>query len=166
MQKLRKVLVSGCLGGAKIRFDSSGVEIDHPIWRRWEEEGRIHHFCPEIAAGFPVPRPPAEIKDGTASDVVEGRARVFQDNGTDVTAMFLKGAKMAVETAVQQGVAVAVLTDGSPSCGTTFQYSGNFDGRTEPGRGVVAEMLVRAGIKVFPHTDLEAADNYIREMGS
>ena len=161
-----KILVSGCLGGAKIRFDSSGVDMNHPIWERWLEEGRLFHFCPEIAAGFGIPRPAAEIRGGTAADVVAGRAQVFEDTGNDVTSLFLKGAEMAVEVAREQGVVAAVLTDGSPSCGSTFQFSGNFDGETIPGRGVVTELLVRAGIKVFPHTELEAADRYIRKLES
>ena len=84
--------------------------------------------------------------------------------GAEVTSLFLKGAELAVKAAVSEGVAAAILTDGSPSCGSTFQYSGDFDGRTKPGRGVVAEMLIRAGVKVFPHTDLEAADRYLSNL--
>ena len=159
---VRKVLVSGCLGGAKIRFNATGVDMHDAIWQRWEQEGRLYHFCPEIAAGFGIPRPPAEIVNGTAANVLEGHAKVIEDSGADVTTQFLRGAELAVEVAAREGVIAAVLTDGSPSCGSTYQFSGNFDGKTQPGRGVVAELLVRAGVKVFPHTDLESADRFLR----
>jgi uncharacterized protein YbbK (DUF523 family) len=162
--KRLKVLVSGCLGGAKIRYNASGVEVNHEIWRRWEDEGRLHHFCPEIAAGLGIPRPAAEIFDGTAADVLDGKAKVIEDTGADTTESYVDGAQLAVKEALDQGVAAAVLTDGSPSCGSTFQYSGYFDGKTKPGNGVLAESLLRAGIKVFPHTDLEAADKYLRSI--
>ncbi|GIJ58427.1 2-thiouracil desulfurase family protein [Virgisporangium aurantiacum] len=63
-----KVLVSGCLGGAPIRFNETGVPVSSPIWRRWSAEGRLVSLCPELAVGFPVPRPPAEIVGGSAAD--------------------------------------------------------------------------------------------------
>ena len=163
-QKRLKVFVSGYLGGAKIRYNGSGVEINHEIWRRWEKEERLHHFCPELAAGLPVPRPAAEIFEGTAADVLDGKARVMEDTGADATEIYVRGAQMAVKEALALGVAAAVLTDGSPTCGSTFQYSGYFDGETKPGNGVLAESLLRAGIMVFPHTDLEAADEYLRSI--
>lgn len=160
--KRLKVLVSGCLGGAKIRYNASGVEMDHEIWRRWEKDGRLHHFCPELAAGLAIPRPAAEIFEGTAADVLDGKAIMMEDTGTDTTDSYVKGAQLAVKEALDQGVVAAVLTDGSPSCGSTFQYSGYFDGETKLGNGVLTESLLRAGIKVFPHTELGAADEYLR----
>ncbi len=160
-KKRRKVFVSGCLGGARIRYDASGVEVHHEIWRKWEEEGRLHHFCPEIAAGLGIPRPAAEIFNGSAADVLDGKAKVIEVTGADTTRSFVRGAQLAVKEALDQGVAVAVLTDGSPSCGSTFQYSGQIDGKTRPGNGVLAELLLRAGISVFPQTDLEAAHEYL-----
>jgi uncharacterized protein YbbK (DUF523 family) len=164
--KRPKVLVSGCLGGARIRYNASGVDVHHEIWQKWEKEGRLHHFCPEIAAGLGIPRPPAEIANGTAADVLDGKAKVIEDNGTDATESYVRGARLAVKEALDQGIAVAVLTDGSPSCGSTFQYSGRFDGETKPGHGVLTELLLRAGIKVFPQTDLEAADEYLHGIES
>jgi len=163
-QKRLKVLVSGCLGGAKIRYNASGVEMNHEIWRRWEQEGRLYHFCPELAVGLAIPRPAAEIFEGTAADVLDGKAKVMDVTGADTTESYVRGAQLAVKEALDQGVATAVLTDGSPSCGSTFQYSGYFDGETKPGNGVLAESLLRAGIKVFPHTDLGAADEYLRSI--
>jgi uncharacterized protein YbbK (DUF523 family) len=49
----------------------------------------------------------------------------------------------------------ALLTDGSPSCGSSFVYSGRFDGVRRAGRGVVAEALLASGIAVFTPADIE-----------
>lgn len=159
-----KVLVSGCLNGRPIRYNRTNVEVKSPIWDRWEAEGRLVPFCAEIAAGFAVPRPPAEIVGGDASAVLAGEARVNEDTGSDVTEMFVNGAELAVARAVAQGCVVAVLTDGSPSCGSTYQYDGTFQGGTRPGAGVVAQLLRDNGIAVFAESQLEQADNYLRSL--
>jgi uncharacterized protein YbbK (DUF523 family) len=160
--QIKKILVSGCLGGARIRYNETGVDMNDSIWQRWHEEGRLVYFCPEIAAGFPIPRPAAEAVGGSAADVLAGDARVMEDTGRDVTELFITGAELAVEAALREDVALAILTDGSPSCGSTFVYSGNFDNKTKPGRGLVAELFERAGIRVFQQTDLHAAEAFLR----
>ena len=90
-----KILVSGCLGGAPIRFNETGVPVASPLWQRWASEGRLVSLCPELAVGFPVPRPPAEIVGGSAADVLDGRARVHEASGRDVTELFQAAAQRA-----------------------------------------------------------------------
>jgi len=158
----RKILVSGCLDGAPIRHDGSGVALAHPIWRQWKEEGRLVTCCPEMAGGFATPRPPAEIIGGTAAEVIQGTARIRDIEGRDVTDGFLQGARRVLELARGAGVALAVMTDGSPSCGSTRVHAGRFDGTTIPGSGVAVELLVGAGIPVFSHTDLDSAAAHLR----
>lgn len=51
---MHKILVSGCLNGRPIRFNSTNVSVASEIWDRWESEGRLVAFCPELAAGFPL----------------------------------------------------------------------------------------------------------------
>ena len=159
---MKKILVSGCLNGRPIRFNSTNVEVESAIWERWAEEGRLVSFCPELAAGFPVPRPPAEIVDGSAAAVLQGRAVVEEDNGADVTEQFVNGAELAVQRALAEGCVAAVLTDGSPSCGTTYVYDGSFTGETTAGLGVTAQMLRDEGIAVFSHEQIQQADDYIK----
>ena len=159
---VHKILVSGCLNGRPIRFNSTNVSVRSDIWDRWDSEGRLVAFCPELAAGFPVPRAPAEIVDSTASLVLGGRGRVEEDNGTDVTDLFVNGARLAADRALVEGCVMAVLTDGSPSCGTTYTYDGTFSGDTVAGRGVTAQLLVDRGLRVFAEHQLEEADRYIR----
>jgi uncharacterized protein YbbK (DUF523 family) len=152
-----KVLVSGCLGGAAIRFNETGVPVSSPIWQQWAAEGRLVSLCPELAVGFPVPRPPAEIVGGSAADVLDGRARVREVSGRDVTELFRTAARRAVDRAVHAAVGLAVLVDGSPTCGSTYVHDGTFTGVTVAGRGVAAEALRRHGIPVFHHRELEKA---------
>lgn len=159
---MKKILVSGCLNGRPIRFNETNVEVESAIWDRWQSEGRLVSFCPELAAGFPVPRPPAEIVGGHASVVLRRQAVVLEDDGTDVTEMFITGAELAVEQALAAGCVAAVLTDGSPSCGTTYVYDGGFSGGTTTGMGVTAQLLIDHGIAVFAETQIEQADRYIR----
>jgi uncharacterized protein YbbK (DUF523 family) len=159
---VRRILVSGCLNGPPIRYNRTNVEVVSPIWDRWTEEGRLVPFCAELAAGFPVPRPPAEIRGGDGTSVRSGTGTVVEDTGADVTEQFMEGAQLAVAHAVQNGCVAAVLTDGSPSCGSTYTYDGSFTGGTINRTGVVAQLLIDNGIRVFPETQLEQADQFIR----
>ena len=159
---MNKILVSGCMNGQPIRFNQSGVDFESAIWDRWEDEGRLVHFCPELAAGFAVPRPPAETVGGDGAAVLAGKARVLEDNGRDVTDIFLRGAELALARTVSQGCVMAILTDGSPTCGSSYIFDGTFEGGTVPGAGVTAQLLRDNGLAVFSEHQLQAADEYLR----
>lgn len=159
----RRILVSGCLNGPPIRYNQTNVEVVSPIWDRWAMEGRLVPFCAELAAGMPIPRPPAEILGGDGANVRSGTGTVVEDTGADVTEQFMEGAQMAVAHAIENGCVAAVLTDGSPSCGSTYTYDGSFTGGTVTGTGVVAQLLIDNGIRVFAETQLEQADRFIRD---
>src|SRR5262249_27857403 len=139
MTERARVLVSACLLGAEVRHHGGAATIDHPILRRWREEGRIVGVCPEMAGGFPSPRAPAEIRG----------CRVVTVDGRDVTPAFETGAAVAVRMARELGIRVAVLKSRSPSCGTDHVYDGSFSGRLVDGDGVTAAALRRAGVRVF-----------------
>lgn len=162
-QPLRRILASGCINGPAIRWNQTNIEVVSPIWDRWVAEDLVVQFCAELAAGFPIPRPPAEISRGIASEVFIGTAVVVEDTGRDVTDQFIDGAQRTVQYALKQGCVAAVLTDGSPSCGSSYTYDGSFSGSTYNGMGVVAQLLTDNGIKVFPETRLEEADAYLRD---
>lgn len=161
---MHKILVSGCLNGRPIRYDSTNVSVESDVWERWAADGRLVAFCPELAAGFAVPRAPAEIIGSTAALVLRGRGHVEEDNGTDVTEMFVAGARLAAQRARAEGCVIAVLTDGSPSCGTTYTYDGTFSGGTVAGMGVTAQLLADQGLRVFPEDQIDAADRYLRSL--
>lgn len=156
----RRILVSACLLGQPVRYDARAKTLGHRLLDAWRAAGVLVPLCPEVAAGFPTPRAPAEITPGLGgAEVLAGTADVVEDAGTNVTAGFVAGAQIAVDTAQRFGCRFALLTDGSPSCGSTFLYSGHHDGVTRPGLGVVTAALRQAGVSVFaPHQigDLQA----------
>jgi uncharacterized protein YbbK (DUF523 family) len=157
-----KVLVSACLLGERVRYNGAAATAQHPVLEAWLAEGRVVPFCPEIAGGLGVPRPAAEISGpGGGDGVLAGGARVVTRAGADVTSAFLKGARQALETALAHGAGLAVLKDGSPSCGSGFVYDGSFSGRRRADAGVTTALLEREGIRVFSEARLEEAAEYL-----
>lgn len=92
-------------------------------------------FCPEQAGGLGTPRAAAELVGGDGYDVLDGRARVVDANGVDVTEAFVAGAHRALAAARRAGCAEAVLMPRSPSCGRGEVYDGEFRGCWCPGTG-------------------------------
>jgi uncharacterized protein YbbK (DUF523 family) len=159
-----KVLISACLLGERVRYNGADALCFSVVLERWRNERRIVPFCPEVAGGLGVPRPAAEIVDGDGSMVLLGRARVTDRRGADLGAAFLSGAQRALEVALQEGVKLAILKDGSPSCGSTFIYDGTFSGARKAGRGVTAALLEGAGIRVFSEQEWEQAQAFLDEQ--
>ncbi|POO56503.1 DUF523 domain-containing protein [Agrobacterium rosae] len=145
-----KILISACLLGHAVRYDGKGKPLAHPAIEHWRKEGRLVTICPEMAGGMAVPRPPAEIENGASGlDVLEGRARVLEVTGGDVTTQFIAGARKALAFAKANDCTYALLIDGSPSCGSVAIYDGSFSGRKHAGNGVTAALLQQAGIAVY-----------------
>lgn len=88
--------------------------------------------------------------------MTQGVDRIVETDGTDVTEAFLTGARIVLQQAIPHGCRHAVLTDGSPSCGSSFIYDGSFQGRRIAGAGVTAALLRQHGIAVFPHRVIAA----------
>jgi len=162
---VEKVLVSACLLGAKVRYHGGDARSEHPVLRRWKDEGRLVAVCPERDGGLPTPRPPAEIVGPEGGHgVLKKIAIVETRDGTDVTANFVRGAEEALAAARDAHIRVAVLKDGSPSCGTTFTYDGTFTGARIAVTGVTAALLEQHGVRIFSDTQLDAADQYLRSL--
>lgn len=160
-----KVLVSACLLGEKVRYHGGDARCAHAILARWRDEGRLVPFCPEVAGGLPVPRPAAEIERADGRTVLLGDARVLTRGGADVSGHFLEGARQAAALAAREGIRVAVLKEGSPSCGSGFVYDGSFSGARRPGKGVTAALLEEQGLRVFAEHELEDAAAYVAALG-
>ncbi len=151
-----KILISACLTGDPVRYDSGAKTVANPNLARWQAEGRLIPHCPEVAGGLPTPRLPAEIEAGAnAGQVLAGKALILDNAGGDVTRAFLDGAQATLALARQHACAHAVLTDGSPSCGTSYIYAGRFDGSRTAGIGVTAALLQSHGIRVWNETQID-----------
>jgi uncharacterized protein YbbK (DUF523 family) len=155
---MMKIIVSACLLGAPVRYNGTDKKTNHPILQRWIEEGRVVAVCPEVLGGLGTPRPPAEIVE------IDGLRRVRANTGRDVTREFDEGAAAALEQAVRHGARVAILKEGSPSCGTTYVYDGTFTGTRVQAEGVTTSVLRKQGIRVFSEAQLEAAAAFVASM--
>lgn len=140
------ILVSACLLGQPVRYDGRARTLTDATLARWQAEGRLVPFCPEVAGGLAVPRPAAEIRNG----------RLVTGAGEDVTAAFRAGAEAALAAAQAAGCLYALLTDGSPSCGSSTVYDGSFTRTRIAGEGLTTALLRAHGIAVFAHDRVEA----------
>ncbi|WP_437615432.1 DUF523 domain-containing protein [Erwinia sp. V71] len=154
---MKKILLSACLAGLPVRYNGTAKTVVSQHITRWQYEKRFVVFCPELAAGFPIPRPSAEIQPAWRGNrVIAQGARVTESTGDDVTERYILAAWLTLEMAQQHHCQFAILTEGSPSCGRNVIYSGAFSGDRVSGMGVTAELLTRHGIEVFSEYDLPA----------
>lgn len=162
---MQRILVSACLMGRRVRYDGGAKTSADATLAAWREEGRLVSFCPEVSGGLPVPRPAAEIEGGAGgAAVLSGVARVLAADGSDVTAEFLAGARAALEVTRSSGIRLAVLKEGSPSCGALAVHDGTFGGRRVPGQGVTTALLEQHGVRVFTEDQIAEAAGYLRTL--
>lgn len=163
---MERILVSACLLGAKVRYHGGDARTDDPVLSRWRDEGRLVSVCPEQDGGLPTPRPPAEMVGGNGRTVLMRLATVRTVHGGDVTEAFCRGAEQALAAATTHGVRMAILKDGSPSCGSGQIYDGTFSGRRVDGVGVTTALLEEHGIRVFSERELPAAAEFLAGLES
>ncbi|TLP56382.1 DUF523 domain-containing protein [Microbispora triticiradicis] len=162
---MERILVSACLLGRRVRYDGGAKTSDDDLLARWRAEGRLVPFCPEVEGGLPVPRPPAEIEGGAGgAAVLVGEARILTPDGADVTEAFLSGARQALAAARSSGVRIAILKEGSPSCGSLRIYDGTHRGRTTQGQGVTTALLELNGVRVFGEDRVPDAARYLETL--
>ena len=154
--KRERILVSACLMGEEVRYDGRAAEAGSELLAQWRDEGRVVSFCPECAAGLPIPRPPAEIRNG----------HVYADTGEDQTESFERGALLALKLCQSQEIRLALLKENSPSCGSHTVYDGSFSGQLRPGEGLVTRMLREHGIQVFSENELEQLKQALESLES
>lgn len=149
-----KILVSACLMGFKIRYNGQDKPLIAEALARWQQEQRLVVHCPELAAGLATPRLPAELVGGGGQEALNGMANILESDGTDVSQHYLLAAWLALKTAQDSRCQLALMTDGSPTCGSQKIHDGSFQGITQPGMGVAAALLRQHGIEVYAETEL------------
>jgi uncharacterized protein YbbK (DUF523 family) len=161
---MKKILVSACLLGNKVRYNARDLPCDSKLLSQWLEEGRIVSVCPEVSAGLPTPRAPAEIQNGNGEDVLNLHAHVIENTGQDVSEQFIAGAENALNLCLKHHIQVAILTESSPSCGSDFIYDGKFSNTKIAGVGVTTALLVKNGIRVFSQNTIADAAEYLQQL--
>ncbi len=124
-------------------FDRLHDEVKQQILA-WQGQGLLEELCPEVAGGLGVPRPAAEIQG----------AKVVTQSGEDVTRAFVRGAQQALAICQQLQIKLALLKQGSPSCGNSLVNDGTFTKTKIEGQGLTAQLLMQHGIRVFNELEL------------
>ena len=142
-----KILVSECLYGFCCRYDGKSNILKDKAFMALKNAGRLIPVCAEELGGLSTPRIPSEIVGN----------KVISKEGKDVTAQFEEGARRVLEIAKKNGVRVAILKEGSPSCGSKRINDGTFTGTKISGEGVLARLLIQNGIPVFNENEVHLA---------
>ncbi len=130
-------MVSACLLGGNTKYNGKNNQNNTLI--TFLKDYEIIRVCPEVMGNLTIPRNPSEIKG----------EKVINNLGYDVTENFNKGALKTLELALQNGIKVAILKDGSPSCGSKMIYDGTFTNNKIKGMGVTTKLLEKNGIMVL-----------------
>ena len=137
-----KILVSACLLGIDCKY-SGGNNLNEKVLE-YIKDYEVIPVCPEIMGGLSTPRPPSErIGD-----------KVLNNQGTDVTNEYTKGALETWKLAKLFNVKKALLKAKSPSCGKGKIYDGTFTSTLIEGNGVTVDLLESNGIEVISEQDL------------
>ena len=151
-----RVLVSGCLAGWPCGVEGTdyGLAVTIADLVRLPTMRAIP-FCPE-QHGMGTPRTMPDVHGGDGFDVLQGRARVKDEHGVDLTEKMLDGARAMVALARSERAELAILTDASAACGSQVISLGC---RLVPvrehqkGVGVATAMLLEAGLPVVSQRD-------------
>jgi uncharacterized protein YbbK (DUF523 family) len=101
-----------------------------------------------------TPRARQEIQGGTGEEVLDGKCRVLNTDGEDVTQEFIVGAEETLRIARLLHIDEFIGKSRSPSCGCGQMYDGAFSGKLVDGDGVTTALLKRNGIRVVTEEGL------------
>jgi uncharacterized protein YbbK (DUF523 family) len=107
------VAASACLLGYCCRYDGR-TSPSQALINRAAKEAMLP-ICPEELGGLSTPRTPSELYGGDGFDVLDGRARVVDRDGNDLTDVFLRGAFAALQRIKENKIQLCFLKDKSPS---------------------------------------------------
>lgn len=140
---MEKILISACLLGINCKYN--GKNNYNPLIEKLKEKYELIPICPETLGGLPIPRTPSEIINN----------KVISSDNIDVTNNFNLGAIKSLEIAKNNNIVVAILKDGSPSCGSNYIYDGTFTKNKINGEGITARLLKENNIKIYSEFDIE-----------
>ena len=152
------ILISACLLGEKVRYDGGSMELENSTLKNWQKESLLIPICPEVSGGLSTPRKPAEI---TMDNEL---TKIVNIENIDVTEEFNRGAQKALQVCQQHNIKLAILTESSPSCGSSYIHDGQFDGQKIPGEGITTRLLRANNIKVFNQFQIKQAFSYYQSL--
>jgi len=153
-RKDKMIIVSGCLLGLRCRYDGKSKSNKKVIEFLRKKNLIPIPVCPEQFGGQETPRPDAAIFGGNGKDVLSGKAKVIEEDGKEVTACFIRGAREVLKLVELLNIREAILKTKSPSCGCGLIHDGTFTGNLVPGDGVTTALLKQKGIRIKTEEDL------------
>lgn len=156
-----RILFSGCLMGQMCGVDGTdyGMGTGGPAWWSSPLVSAVG-FCPE-AFELGIPRTTPDIHGGDGFDALDGKARILDEHGDDLTEPMIAGAEAMLKKATKHRVELAILTDMSAACGSQVISEGcRFDEerKYQQGVGVAAALLIRHDIPVVSQRDDRTLD--------
>jgi uncharacterized protein YbbK (DUF523 family) len=151
-----RILVSACLTGILCGYDGT-ANGEYPIILKLLQYPTVNliKFCPEDYS-FGSPREMCDIYGGHGLDVLNGKAKVLTETGTDWTGGMIKASEQMLAVAQKHDIELAVMMDISAACGSQVIYDCNRfseNKKYQIGAGVAAAQLIRAGFKVISQRD-------------
>ncbi len=148
---MRPILVSSCLLGLKTRYDRTDNYCQAVIDYIKTHQLLPIPVCPEQLAGLSTPRPKCWFSCGDGLIAIDGHGTLCDEQGRDVTEIFLHGAQECLKIAGLTHCRMAILQQRSPSCGSRKIY---LNKKLTEGLGVTAALLKKNGLKVFSDDNL------------
>jgi uncharacterized protein YbbK (DUF523 family) len=146
-------LISACLLGIRCAWDGQDIYRSDKAIALLNSEILVP-VCPEQLGGLKTPRAPQEIQGGTGEDVLDGKCKVLNIDGKDVTQKFIAGAVETLKIARLFHIEEFIGKSRSPSCGCGQIYDGTFSRELIDGDGVTTALLKRNGIRIITEEDL------------
>jgi uncharacterized protein YbbK (DUF523 family) len=134
---MEPILISACLLGQNTKYDGKNNYLD--IVSLLKSKYELIPICPEVLGGLLIPRDPSEINGN----------KVISINNKDVTKEFNLGAIKSLDIAKLNNIKIAILKDGSPSCGYNYIYDGTFSHKKINGMGITAKLFNDNKIKIY-----------------
>ena len=115
---------------------------------RWQQAGRLVIHCPELAAGLPTPRLPAEIRRHRRRCACR-TARIVEATAATSPDIISWPPRLALSAARKRAVRQRYSPTAAPPAAASLSHDGSFRGRRKAGAGVAADLLRAHGITVF-----------------
>ncbi|RLG21578.1 DUF523 domain-containing protein [Candidatus Micrarchaeota archaeon] len=146
------ILCSACLLGVNCKYNGKASPNERVL--QLGKKYNLIPVCPEQLGGLPTPRVPQEIQGMDGDAVLDGKCKVVNKEGKDVTENFIRGAHETLKIAKLFNAKLFIGKQRSPSCACGETYDGSFTGRTVKGDGVTTALLKRNGIKCMSQEEL------------
>lgn len=160
-----KIGVSACLLGRKCNFNGQDLLSSFVSSLQSLEQVELISFCPEDFA-FGSPRPNLRIVGGNGDDVLDGKAKVIDENERDVTDGQIAGAHEFLNKLKERDAKYVILMEGSPSCGSHILLKEESwpRGGFKKGSGVACALIRRAGIRTFSSFDEKSISLFLSSL--